>query len=124
MIINIINILIITIPTIISMAYITLAERKVIAAMQLRKGPNLVGAMGTLQPFADALKLCIKENISPQLSNNVIFTMAPILSLSLAIIIWAVIPFGSSIYISNIYLGVLFILSISSLNVYGILFSG
>src|SRR5690349_14834992 len=90
------KILIVAVPLMIAMAMLTLVERKVIAAMQLRKGPNVVGFWGLLQPFADGLKLLLKETIIPSQSSWVIFLMAPMITFSLALLGWAVIPFSSS----------------------------
>lgn len=123
-VLTIIKILIVLVPVLISMAFLTLIERKVMAAMQIRLGPNVVGVQGILQPFADALKLFAKETIIPNHSNIAIFTIAPILSLSFALISWAVIPFGDGLVISDINLGILYIFAISSLSVYTVLCSG
>ncbi|MEB3702310.1 NADH-quinone oxidoreductase subunit H [Candidatus Bealeia paramacronuclearis] len=118
------QILLIMVPLILSVAYLTYAERKVIAAMQLRKGPNVVGPFGLLQPIADAVKLIHKETIIPTKSNPVIFIIAPILTFTLSMIAWAVIPFGPSLVISDINVGVLYLFAISSLGVYGIIMAG
>nr|AGE93625.1 NADH dehydrogenase subunit 1 [Capsaspora owczarzaki] len=120
----IIKILLVLVPVLISMAFLTLIERKVMAAMQIRLGPNVVGIQGVLQPFADALKLFVKETIIPNHSNIAIFTIAPILSLSLALISWAVIPFGQGLVLSDINLGIMYIFAVSSLSVYTVLCSG
>ena len=105
-------------------AYLTYAERRVIGAMQLRKGPNLTGPFGLLQPIADALKLLSKESIIPSQSNKLIFVLAPMLTFVLSIIGWAVIPFDKNLVFADINVGVLFVLAISSLNVYGIIMAG
>ena len=118
------QILLIMIPLILSVAYLTYAERKVIAAIQLRKGPNVVGPFGLLQPIADALKLMHKETIVPTKSNPVIFIIAPILTFTLSMAAWAVIPFGPEFLISDINVGVLYLFAISSLGVYGIIMAG
>lgn len=118
------QILLIMIPLILSVAYLTYAERKVIAAIQLRKGPNVVGPFGLLQPIADALKLMHKETIVPTKSNPVIFIIAPILTFTLSMAAWAVIPFGPEFVISDINVGVLYLFAISSLGVYGIIMAG
>lgn len=117
-------ILLIVVPLILAVAYLTYAERKVIAAMQLRKGPNVVGPMGLFQPLADALKLICKEVILPTQANKILFIMAPMLTFILAFIGWAVIPFGEGMVLANINVGVLYLLAISSLGVYGIIVSG
>jgi len=119
-----IKILLIAVPLLIAMAYLTYAERKVIAAMQLRVGPNVVGPFGLLQPFADALKLLVKETILPTGANKVVFVGAPMLTFTLAMIAWAVIPFGEGLVLANINVGVLYLYAISSLGVYGIIMAG
>jgi len=117
-------ILLIAVPLILCVAYLTYAERKVIAAMQLRVGPNVVGPFGLLQPIADALKLMHKETIIPTKSNRFIFILAPVITFSLSLIAWAVIPFGEGMVLSNIDVGVLYLFAISSLGVYGIIMAG
>ena len=114
----------IILPLLIAIAYMTLAERKIMAAMQRRKGPNIVGIFGLLQPFADGLKLFIKETILPSSANLVIFILAPILTFLLALISWCILPFNEGIVYSDINVGVLYILAISSLGVYGIIIAG
>jgi NADH-quinone oxidoreductase subunit H len=118
------KILVIVVPLILCMAYLTLVERKVIAAMQLRKGPNIVGPFGLLQPIVDGVKLMLKEVIIPSGSNKILFIMAPMITFSLALVGWAVIPFGEGLVLANINVGVLYLLAISSLGVYGIIISG
>ncbi|MGI4852056.1 MAG: NADH-quinone oxidoreductase subunit NuoH [Janthinobacterium lividum] len=118
------QILLITIPLIVSVAYLTYAERKVIAAMQLRVGPNYVGPFGLLQPIADALKLMHKEPIIPTRANPILFLMAPIITFTLSLIAWAVIPFGPNFVLADINVGVLYLFAISSLSVYGIVIAG
>lgn len=118
------KILLVIVPLIFAMAYLTLAERKIIAAMQMRKGPNMVGWFGLLQPLADGIKLMFKEVVLPTHANKVLFVIAPMLTFSLAMLGWAVIPIGPDFVIANINVGVLYLLAISSLGVYGIIISG
>ena len=118
------KILCIIVPLIICVAYLTLAERRVIGLMQLRRGPNIVGPFGLLQPIADALKLIFKEIIIPQPADKVVFILAPMITFVLSLIGWAVIPFDSGLVLANINVGVLYIMAISSLSVYGIIMAG
>lgn len=119
-----IKILVIVLPMLIAIAYLTLIERKVISAIQRRKGPNIVGFFGLLQPFADALKLMIKETILPSIANRVIFLIAPIITLGLSLMSWVVLPLDIGIVLSDINLGIIYIFAVSSLGVYGIIISG
>jgi NADH-quinone oxidoreductase subunit H len=112
------------VPLLIGVAYLTYAERKVLAAMQLRKGPNVVGPFGLWQPFADAVKMLMKETIIPSGSNPLLFLMAPMLTFALAMMAWAVIPVNDGWAIANINVGVLYLFAISSLGVYGVMISG
>jgi NADH-quinone oxidoreductase subunit H len=112
------------VPVLIGVAYMTYAERKVLAAMQLRKGPNVVGPFGLLQPFADAIKMLTKETIIPSGANRVLFIMAPVLTFTLAMLAWAVIPVNDGWAIADINVGVLYLFAISSLGVYGIIIAG
>ena len=105
-------------------AYLTYAERKILAAMQLRKGPNVVGPFGLFQPFADAIKMMMKETIIPTGSNRLLFLMAPMLTFSLAMLAWAVIPVQDGWAIANINVGILYLFAISSLGVYGVIIAG
>ena len=114
----------ILVPLLIAVAYLTFAERKVIAAMQLRKGPNVVGPFGLLQPLADGLKLLFKETIIPSHANRIVFLMAPMVTFILSLIAWAVIPFGPGMVLADINVGVLYLFAISSLGVYGIIMAG
>nr|YP_007890549.1 NADH dehydrogenase subunit 1 [Histiona aroides]AGH24043.1 NADH dehydrogenase subunit 1 [Histiona aroides] len=111
-------------PLLIAVAYLTLLERKVIAAMQQRKGPNVVGVFGLLQPLADGLKLLLKETILPSRANTFIFLLAPILTFMLSLVSWAIVPIGDGMVIADLNIGLLYILSVSSLGVYGIITSG
>ena len=122
------SILAILVPVLLSVAYLTYAERKVIAAMQLRKGPNVVGPFGLLQPIADGAKLFLKETIVPAGANKAMFVMAPAITFILAMIGWAVIPFGESSWgmwvLSDIDVGILYLFAVSSLGIYGIVMAG
>lgn len=122
--ITIIKFIIIIIPVLISVAYLTLAERKVIGYTQTRKGPNIVGFYGLLQPLADGVKLFSKEMIIPNHVSIFIYFFAPILALALALGVWGVIPLSSQFVISDLNLGILFVFAISSIGVYAILMSG
>ena len=112
------------VPLLIAVAYLTYAERKVLAAVQLRKGPNVVGPFGLLQPIADALKMIFKETIIPTGANRVLFILAPMITFGLAILAWAVIPVSNGWAIANINVGILYLFAISSLGVYGIIIAG
>ncbi|MDB5368821.1 MAG: NADH-quinone oxidoreductase subunit [Roseomonas sp.] len=112
------------VPLLIAVAYATYAERKVLAAMQMRVGPNQVGPLGLLQPFADALKMVMKETIIPSGANRALFIFAPMLTFILAMIAWAVIPVAEGWAIADINVGVLYLFAISSLGVYGIIIAG
>ncbi|BBC79051.1 NADH-quinone oxidoreductase subunit NuoH [Acetobacter orientalis] len=112
------------VPLLIGVAYLTLMERKVMAAMQRRRGPNVNGLFGLLQAFADAIKMIFKETVIPAGANRALFLFAPFLTFSLAMIAWAVIPTGNGLAVANINVGILYLLAISSLGVYGILIAG
>lgn len=123
-ILTLIKILSIVLPLLISVAFFTVAERKIMGAIQRRRGPNVVGHIGLLQALADGLKLFVKETTLPSSSNIFIFIIAPMLSFILSLIGWAAIPFGNTIVLSDLNLGILYLLSISSLNIYGIVLAG
>ncbi|HUA78298.1 MAG TPA: NADH-quinone oxidoreductase subunit NuoH [Acetobacteraceae bacterium] len=112
------------VPLLIAVAYLTYAERKVLAAVQLRKGPNVVGVFGLMQPFADALKMIFKETVIPAGSNRVLFILAPMITFGLAVLAWAVIPVNNGWAIADINVGILYLFAISSLGVYGIIIAG
>ena len=112
------------VPLLVAVAYLTLAERKVMASMQRRKGPNVVGFFGILQPLADGLKLLIKEPVLPSSANTIVFLAAPVVTFLLALISWAVIPFGEGMVLSDLDIGMLYIFAISSLGVYGVIMAG
>ena len=123
-ILTLLEALAIIVPVLIMMAYLTYAERKVLAAMQLRKGPNIVGPFGLFQPFADAIKMMFKETVIPEGSNRVLFLLAPMLTFGLAVMAWAVIPVNDGWAIAKINVGILYLFAISSLGVYGIIIAG
>ncbi len=121
---TLIKIIAIAIPLILSVAYLTLAERKVIGYMQVRIGPNRVGPFGLLQPFADVAKLVFKEIVVPSGANRYLFFIAPLLALGPALAAWAVVPFTDTLVLSNINAGLLYVLALSSVGVYGIILAG
>ena len=112
------------VPLLIGVAYLTFAERKVMAAIQLRKGPNVVGPFGLWQPFADAIKMLFKETVIPTGADRLLFLLAPMITFGLAVVAWAVIPVNNHWAIANINVGVLYLFAISSLSVYGIIIAG
>src|SRR5690625_2951477 len=121
---TVIKILCIALPVIILVAYLTYWARKMIAFMHVRRGPNRVGFRGLLQPFADVLKLLTKEIIIPSKANRVLFVLAPIVTLMPALAAWAVIPFGPELVLADVNAGLLYILAITSLGVYGVVVAG
>jgi len=120
----VLSILAILISVLLALAYLTYAERKVMAAMQLRMGPNVVGPFGLWQPFADALKLLAKETVIPIGANKVVFILAPMITFILAMVGWAVIPFDEGWVLADINVGILYLFAVSSLGVYGIIMAG
>ena len=120
----VVKFLAIAVPLLVAVAYLTLLERKVMASMQRRKGPNVVGAYGLLQPLADGLKLFLKESIVPASAHKGVFILSPILTFLLALSLWAAVPFGEGMVYADINIGVLYIFAVSSLGVYGVICSG
>ena len=121
---NLILILLIALPLMLAVAMIIYVDRKIWAAMALRRGPNVVGPLGLLQSFADGLKVFLQETIIPSASNKVLFLLAPIITFTVALLAWAVIPFDIGMVLADINVGLLYILAISSLGVYGVIISG
>jgi NADH-quinone oxidoreductase subunit H len=124
LVLTVVKALAILVPLLMGVAYLTYAERKVLAAMQLRKGPNVVGPFGLFQPFADAIKMLMKETVIPSGANRLLFLMAPMLTFALAMMAWAVVPVNDGWAIADINVGVLYLFAISSLGVYGIVIAG
>jgi NADH-ubiquinone oxidoreductase chain 1 len=122
--ISIIEVLIVTVPVLLTVAFVTVAERKTMASMQRRLGPNIVGYYGLLQAFADALKLLLKEYVSPTQANLVLFFLGPIITLIFSLLGYAVVPYGPGLAIWDFNLGILYMLAVSSLSTYGILLAG
>jgi NADH-quinone oxidoreductase subunit H len=122
--ISVLKILFVNVIVLIAVAYFTLAERKIMGTIQRRKGPNVVGFHGLLQPLADGLKLFVKESIIPSNANKTLFIMAPMFTFGLSLMGWVVIPFGYTLVIADLNIGILYLLAISSLGVYGIILSG
>jgi NADH-quinone oxidoreductase subunit H len=120
----IIKIVVIVVPLLLAVAYLTYFERKVIGAIHRRKGPNVVGPFGLLQPLADGLKLFLKETVVPSRANKPVFILAPIITFFLSLVAWAVIPFGEGLVLADINVGILYLFAISSLGVYGIIMAG
>jgi NADH-quinone oxidoreductase subunit H len=121
---NALKVLVIIVPLLLAVAYFTLFERKVIGSMQGRRGPNVVGFFGLLQPLADGLKLFLKETVLPSSANLATYIAAPIITFILSLLGWAVIPFDESMIFADINISILYIFAVSSLGVYGILLAG
>jgi NADH-quinone oxidoreductase subunit H len=119
-----IKVVVVVVPLLLAVAYLTYAERKVIGAIHLRRGPNVVGPFGLLQPLADGLKLFLKETVIPTGANRGVFILAPCVTFVLALAAWAVIPFGDGLVLADINVGILYLFAVSSLGVYGILMAG
>ena len=123
-IISVLEVLAVTVPVLLTVAFVTIAERKTMASMQRRLGPNAVGWYGLLQAFADALKLLLKEYVSPTQANIVLFFLGPIITLIFSLLGYAVIPYGPGLVLLDYNLGILYMLAMSSLATYGILLAG
>ena len=124
LVLTVLKTLAVLVPLLLAVAYLTYAERKVLAAIQLRRGPNVVGPFGLFQPFADAIKMVMKETVIPAGANRVLFLLAPMLTFALAMIAWAVVPVADGWAVANINVGLLYLFAISSLGVYGIVIAG
>jgi NADH:ubiquinone oxidoreductase subunit H len=122
--IAILEVLLVTVPVLFTVAFVTVAERKTMASMQRRLGPNIVGFYGLLQAFADALKLLLKEYVSPTQANTILFFLGPIITLIFSLLGYLVIPYGPGVAIADLSLGILYMLAVSSLSTYGILLAG
>jgi NADH-ubiquinone oxidoreductase chain 1 len=123
-VISILETLLVVLPALLTVAFVTISERKTMASMQRRLGPNIVGYYGLLQAFADALKLLLKEYIAPTQANIILFFLGPIITLIFSLLGYAMIPYGSGLFISDFNLGILYVLAVSSLATYGILLAG
>ena len=123
-IISLVDVLVVLLPMLLSVAFMTIIERKQLAAHQRRVGPNTVGYYGILQPFSDALKLILKETVIPSQSNKILFYLAPVSTLIFSLLGWGIIPFGQGLTLFDFSLGILYTLALSSLGVYGVLFAG
>jgi NADH-ubiquinone oxidoreductase chain 1 len=122
--VSILEVLLVVVPALLVVPFTTIAERKTMASMQRRLGPNIVGYFGLLQAFADALKLLLKEYVSPTQANTALFFLGPIITLIFSLLGYAAIPYGPGLTISDLSLGILYMLAVSSLSAYGILLAG
>lgn len=122
--ISIFEVVLVLVPALLAVAYVTVAERKTMASMQRRLGPNAVGYYGLLQAFADALKLILKEYISPTQANSILFFLGPVITLVFSLFGYAMIPYGPGLAISDFNYGIFYLLAVSSLSTYGILLAG
>jgi NADH-ubiquinone oxidoreductase chain 1 len=122
--IAVIEVILVVVPALLTVAFVTIAERKTMASMQRRLGPNIVGYYGLLQAFADALKLLLKEYVGPTQANLILFFLGPIITLIFSLLGYAVIPYGPGLTIGDLNLGILYMLVVSSLSTYGILLAG
>jgi NADH-ubiquinone oxidoreductase chain 1 len=123
-VVSIIEVVLVLVPALLAVAYVTVAERKTMASMQRRLGPNLVGYYGLLQAFADALKLLLKEYVAPTQANMILFFLGPVITLIFSLLGYAVIPYGPGLAVSDFNLGIFYMLAVSSLATYGILLAG
>lgn len=122
--ISVLEVILVVVPALLIVAFTTVAERKTMASMQRRLGPNIVGYYGLLQAFADALKLLLKEYVAPTQANLILFFLGPIITLIFSLLGYAVIPYGPGLTIGDLELGILYMLAVSSLSTYGILLAG
>src|ERR1700757_2851390 len=122
--IAIIEVILVVVPALLTVAFVTIAERKTMASMQRRLGPNIVGYYGLLQAFADALKLLLKEYVGPTQANLILFFLGPIITLIFSLLGYLVVPYGPGLALSDFNLGILYMLAVSSLSTYGILLAG
>src|ERR1700754_4563665 len=123
-IISLVEVILVIVPALLTVAFVTIAERKTMASMQRRLGPNIVGYYGLLQAFADALKLLLKEYVGPTQANLILFFLGPIITLIFSLLGYAVIPYGPGLTTGDLGLGLLYMLAVSSLSTYGILLAG
>jgi NADH-ubiquinone oxidoreductase chain 1 len=123
-IISIIEVILVILPVLLTVAFVTIAERKTMSSMQRRIGPNIVGYYGLLQAFADALKLLLKEYVAPTQANLILFFLGPVITLIFSLLGYAVIPYGPGLAVTDFNLGILYMLAVSSLSTYGILLAG
>jgi NADH:ubiquinone oxidoreductase subunit H len=121
---SILEVILLILPTLLAVAFVTVAERKTMGSMQRRVGPNAVGYYGLLQAFADALKLILKEYVAPTQANSILFFFGPIITLGFSLLGYGVIPYGPGLVINDMELGIFYILAVSSLGTYGILLAG